>query len=78
MQTKSRRTDQFILTLLGSIIPVSIVVGTYFEISSAALITLTIVTALMFGWLLIWSHANQKATGKEWWQDDECSGWRGY
>lgn len=78
MQSKSRHTDQFLLTLLAGIIPLAVILGDYFEISSAVIITMVTVASLVFGWLLIWVHANQHATGQEWWQDDECSGWRGY
>lgn len=78
MQTKSKRTDQFLLTLVAGMIPVTIVLGNYFDMSVAAIVTIVMVASLIFGWLLMWIHANQHATGQEWWQDNDCSGWRGY
>jgi hypothetical protein len=52
--------------------------GHYFGISHDFTIIFTLVGGLIFVSWLIWYHANEQATGSEWWQDDTASGWRGY
>lgn len=63
---------------LGAAIPLGILLGVYFHISQDILIVFATISLLVFGAVLMWNRANANATGDEWWQDDECSGWRGY
>jgi hypothetical protein len=57
---------------------VGIILGGDIGISHDAIIGLIVFGSLVFGSMAVWNHANAQATGSEWWQDDSCSGWRGY
>ncbi|MCA9872141.1 MAG: hypothetical protein KC441_00740 [Anaerolineales bacterium] len=78
MKSRIRRGNKLVLALLAGLIPAIILFGPYLGLSQAWVVVLSIVTALVWGWLAIWTHANAKADGSEWWQDDSASGWRGY
>ncbi len=68
----------FFLTIVGGSIPVVILLSTYYAIPAEVIITFITIASLIFGSMIIWNNANAHATGDEWWQDDRCSGWRGY
>lgn len=63
---------------MAASIPVIIVLGQVFAISYKLILTFIVVMALICGAAIIWKHASANATGEEWWQDESCSGWRGY
>lgn len=66
------------LILVGSVIPLTIILGNRFQLSQQVIILIVLVAALVFGAMAMWMRANADATGEEWWQDDSSSGWRGY
>ncbi len=78
MKMKIRRKRYLPLILVGAAIPVLIVLSLLFHFPKAAVITSLIVLGIIFGSMALWTHANERADGSEWWQDDNASGWRGY
>ena len=66
------------MVLLAGMILTAVVLGHYLGIPHAFIIIFIIVAGLVLGALSLWRHANQHASGSEWWQDDSASGWRGY
>ena len=66
------------LILVGGAIPTIIILGSYFELPQAAIVTLVIILSLISASMALWIYANRRADGSEWWQDDSASGWRGY
>jgi hypothetical protein len=76
LQRPSRKKVSTVLEVL--IIPAIILAGIVFHLSQSFLVPLLIFIALLVGAALLWTWANKDANGKEWWQDDNASGWRGY
>lgn len=72
------RSHVFRLLLLVGAIPVVIVLGTYYHLGVSILVVAVVGLALLLGTLWLWYRANNGATGQEWWQDNNASGWRGY
>lgn len=66
------------LILVGGSIPVVTILTSYYGITQDFIIIFVVIVGLVFGSMVLWNHANAHATGNEWWQDDHCSGWRGY
>ena len=66
------------LVFVGAAIVVSIVIGIDFGVSRTLIILIALIGGLVVGSMALWKYANAHATGNEWWQDDNCSGWRGY
>ena len=66
------------LRIVGGSIPLVLILGEIFEVSHRLTIPYAIVAAMIVAAALVWTTANHKARGSEWWQDDEASGWRGY
>lgn len=66
------------LILVGGAIPTILILGNFFAVRQAVVIILVISLGLIFGTMALWTYANRKANGSEWWQDDSASGWRGY
>jgi hypothetical protein len=66
------------LVFVGATITVSVVLGVDFGIPRTIIIVIALIGGLIFGSMALWKYANAHATGDEWWQDDSCSGWRGY
>lgn len=54
------------------------IVALEFGVSQTLVIVIALLVGLIIGAMTLWHHANANATGDEWWQDDSCSGWRGY
>jgi Mn2+/Fe2+ NRAMP family transporter len=78
MQTKQHRSQGWLLVFIGGLFPLLLVLGTQFHLPERLLVPLLVVIALVFASMAVWMRANAHATGEEWWQDDSCSGWRGY
>lgn len=78
MQVPIKRRDNTSILLIAGSIPVAVLLGSYFKLSETAIVIYVVIAALILGSMLLWSHANNRPTGEEWWQDDSCSGWRGY
>lgn len=78
MDTHQRRQHWWLLPLVGAVSPIVTIMT--FESMMSLEIAVAIVTMdiLIFGAMAIWMRANHESKGTEWWQDDECSGWRGY
>lgn len=66
------------LILVGGAIPTILILGNFFAVRQAVVIVVVISLGLIFGTMALWTYANRKANGSEWWQDDSASGWRGY
>jgi hypothetical protein len=66
------------LILVGGAIPTIIILGNYFAVRQGIVVVLAISSGLILGTMTLWTYANRKANGSEWWQDDSASGWRGY
>ncbi len=77
MQRANGRSAKTVLTVLGAILLFAMVLD-LFGVSHAALVVLATVAVIVLGAAALWSHATAVATGDEWWQDDDASGWRGY
>ena len=78
MQTKQHQSQGWLLVFIGGLFPLLLVLGTQFHLPELLLVPLLVVIALVFASMAVWMRANAHATGEEWWQDDSCSGWRGY
>ncbi len=68
----------FFLTIIGGAILAVIMLSIYYSIPIQIVSIFATISSLIFGAMIIWNKANARATGEEWWQDDHCSGWRGY
>ena len=66
------------LVFVGAAIVVSIVLGIDFGVSRTLIIAIALIGGLIFSSMVLWKYAKVHAIGDEWWQDDSCSGWRGY
>ncbi len=77
-QVKNSQKNSWLLILMGGSIPVAFVLGALLNISQDIVVIYVVIMALLSGAAAIWQHANQNASGDEWWQDDSASGWRGY
>ncbi|MEZ4591274.1 MAG: hypothetical protein R3D55_09030 [Chloroflexota bacterium] len=73
-----RRNTRFFLFLIGGAILLTLTLGLIFHLNITLVTVLLVVQGLIFAALWLWHQANRQATGSEWWQDDEASGWRGY
>lgn len=73
-----RENSPFFLILIGGSIPVFIMIASYYSIPKEISIIFSTISILIFVSMALWWHANNNATGHEWWQDNHCSGWRGY
>lgn len=67
-----------ILIVLGGSIPVMFELAPQFDIPMDMVVIFVIITGLIISSMALWARASACATGEEWWQDDHCSGWRGY
>jgi len=76
--TMKKEKSSFFLTIVGGSIPVVILLSNYYAISIEVIIIFITIASLIFGSMIMWNNANAHAMGDEWWQDDRCSGWRGY
>lgn len=77
-QVKNSQKNSWLLILMGGSIPVAFILGAILNISQDIVVIYVVIMALLSGATAIWQHANQNASGDEWWQDDSASGWRGY
>ena len=66
------------LVFVGGSIPVGIILASYYGLSETFTVIFVIFVGLVFCSWAFWGRANSRANGNEWWQDDQCSGWRGY
>ncbi len=78
MKRSANRIRRFLLFLVGGAIPVLLAIGMVLHLSPALLTAIVVVLGLILAAMWLWYQANRNATGDEWWQDDEASGWRGY
>ena len=78
MNYQNQKSSKLLPILLGAMVPVSILLGSYYHISLAVILIIAVVSGLLCASSTLWAFANEKATGNEWWQDDDASGWRGY
>ena len=73
-----RRNTGFLLVLIGGAFLLTLTLGLVFHPDITLITILLIVQGLICAAIWLWHQANRQATGAEWWQDDEASGWRGY
>lgn len=66
------------LAAVGSMIPLILLLGRYFDWPRSIGIALVVVLGFIFASMALWHYANRRADGSEWWQDESASGWRGY
>ncbi len=78
MKRSTNRIRRFLLFLVGGAMPVILTIGMVLHLSSILLTAAMVVLGLILAAMWLWYRANQHATGDEWWQDDQASGWRGY
>ena len=78
MKRSTNRTRRFLLFLVGGAMPVILILGMVFRLPPSLITVLILVLGLMLAAMWLWYQANLDATGDEWWQDDQASGWRGY
>lgn len=75
---ESNRTRRFLLFLVGGAMPVVLTLGLIFRLSTIFITAFLLILGVIFAAMWLWYQANLRASGEEWWQDDEASGWRGY
>ena len=78
MKQAAKPQRWWLLISVGSIIPLTLILGNQFDLPQKFTIVIVVVAVLVFGSMALWMRANANATGDEWWQDDSSSGWRGY
>lgn len=78
MQKPTQHYTRFLLFLLGTTILLTLISGLVFNLTLSLMIVLLVVQSLVLAAVWLWHQANWQATGDEWWQDDDASGWRGY
>ncbi len=78
MKKSINRRRRWLLFLIGGAMLVTLALGIVFQLSTVLITVLLLVLGLIFATVWLWYQANLRASGDEWWQDDEASGWRGY
>lgn len=78
MQGKQQKNHSWPLILVGGLFPLLLLLNAQLHLPQQILIPGLVIIAFIFCSMAVWLHANAHATGDEWWQDDSCSGWRGY
>ena len=78
MKYSTNRIRRFLLFLVGGAIPVTLTIGMVFHLSPALLTAAVVVLGLILAAMWLWYQANRHASGDDWWQVDEASGWLGY
>lgn len=66
------------LTFACAVMIASAVVSLALGLSHTLIVVMLTTGGLVCAAMALWQHANTNAVGDEWWQDDSCSGWRGY
>lgn len=76
----NRQTQRryLVAVILVGFMATAVELGNSLGIPRSYIIIFLIIAGLILGTVLLWQHANNRATGSEWWQDDSASGWRGY
>ena len=65
--------------MLGVVVALAAVFGVTHLLSAHWAILVVVVAGLALGALAMEMHAEQKGTpDSHWWDDDSCSGWRGF
>jgi len=78
MKKSINRKRRGLLYFIGGAILVTLALGIVFQLSKVLITVLVLILGMIFAATWLWYHANLHASGDEWWQDDEASGWRGY
>ena len=78
MRSRAKRAVYLPQILVGGLLPVTIILGSVFQLPQAFVIIVVVILSIVFGSMALWAYANRHADGSEWWQDDQASGWRGY
>ncbi|MBZ0301101.1 MAG: hypothetical protein K8J31_15240 [Anaerolineae bacterium] len=78
MRRAGRYPRSWLLILMGSVIPLTLIMGIQFHIEQRFTAAIVVAALLVFASMELWIHASAPAIGDEWWQDDHCSGGRGY
>ncbi|MBK8903616.1 MAG: hypothetical protein IPM53_20705 [Anaerolineaceae bacterium] len=78
MKRSPHRIRRLLLFLVGGAMPVTLTIGIIFHLPPSLLTVVILVLGLILAAMWLWYQANLHATGDEWWQDDQASGWRGY
>lgn len=73
-----KENSPFFLIIVSGSIPVIMMLSNYYSVSKEINIIFITIGLLIFGSMALWNYANAHATENEWWQDNQCSGWRGY
>lgn len=63
-------------SIIVGVIPLTVVLTDAIGLPLEIAVIIVMVAVLVSGTMAIWLHA--AAQGDGWWQDDSCSGWRGY
>jgi len=78
MNKSTHRKRRWLLFLIGGAMLVTLALGIVFQLSTVLITVLLLVLGMILAAMWLWYQANRRASGDEWWQDDEASGWRGY
>lgn len=74
----TKKQPWWLLIPVGGFVPLTLILGNEYDVSTRITIPIIVISTFMFSYMWIWMRANANATGDEWWQDDNASGWRGY
>ena len=78
MEKSENRKRRWFLFFIGGAMLVTLALGIIFQLSLVLITVLLLFLGMIFAAVWLWYQANLQASGDEWWQDDEASGWRGY
>lgn len=78
MEKSKKHLRRWPLFLIGAAMLIVLAAGIIFQLSTALITVLLLIMGMILAAMWLWYQANLQASGDEWWQDDEASGWRGY
>lgn len=79
-QNYSQKSKQhvWLSVIIGFSILVSGVLESFYHLPLKFILPFLILGLWIFGSIIMWQRANTKAKKDVWWDDNSCSGWRGY
>jgi uncharacterized membrane protein len=76
--SNSSKQQIWLSIVIGFSIFVLILLDTLFHVPLKFVLPILVIGIWIYGAVIIWQRANAKPKQDAWWQDDSCSGWRGY
>ncbi|QPC84606.1 hypothetical protein G4Y79_09580 [Phototrophicus methaneseepsis] len=66
------------IPFIGTAFVVLTLWGLFAALPEPLIVLFFVVGGFILSAMALWQHANMASSDEAWWQDDQCSGWRGY